>query len=430
MATLSPPLAALALLAACGGAEERRACELEITLDAPVADECYQLCGQVTGSKRTTFVIESDVAGELYEGRTDSQGRADFCLARGLALGEHTLTTRAPESEETCEDHVTSLEVRPFGYAFGLEKPIEPLEAVPWVPELTGLDDPPVLEPLEGSWSANVVSMPTTVELDGELLMYFSGRDNPTEYRIGVAAQREDGTFERLTEDSLFPAETTGAVEGDWNWAAQNTPEAIPWGDGIRLYYNGDRGDDVLNVGAADSPDGVSFTQHPDNPIFTIDDLERAEDRGNSVAHLSIIQRGEVYEAWFATGTLWIGYAISADGETFVTCSNPVFEGMNTWDESLVKAPEVVYEDGLYWMTFTGGDKGYYQVGWAVSSDGIRWVAHPDPLIPAQGGDRWNAEATQGAEIDVEGDTWRFWYAASDGDRTSIGLAEAIYPGR
>lgn len=426
MAAVSAALSA-ALLGALAGCGDERACGMEITLDAPAFDECSPACGVVTGPRNTDFVLASDAHGPLLAGATDGDGRAEFCVDQLLYPGEYQLYTTAPGG--SCDTPSAEVTIKPFGYDWGLDKPIEALSELPWVPELTGLDDPPVLEPDPGGWDSVVVSMPTVAEFQGRKLLYYSGRGRGDSYGVGVAAQQPDGSFERQVDASLFSAEALGTPEGDWNYEAQNTPEAVVIGDELWLYYNGDVGNGYLAIGAGTSADGVRFEQHPDNPLFTVDALVRAEDRGHSVAHASIRERDGVYEMWFATGTLWIGYALSTDGEQWTPyCELPVLEGDGGWDQGTIKAPEVVFDGELYWMTYTGCDKGCYEVGWAASADGIRWVRHPEPLLPGQGGEAWNATATQGAEIELDGDTWRFWYAGSDGELTSIGVAEAKKP--
>ena len=421
--------ALIAAILSLGGCGDGRACGMEILLDAPIVDECSPACGRVIGPRGTDFVLASDTHGPLLTGRTDSRGEASFCIDRLLYPGEYQLTTYAPEGR--CdEDGGTALTVKPFGYDWGLDKPIEALSTLPWVPEITGLDDPPVLEPDPEGWDSAVVSMPGLASYRGRRLLYYAGRGPGEGYGIGVAEQQADGSFLRLDDSSLFSAERLGTPEGAWNYAAQNTPEAVVIDGELWLYYNGDLGDGRLAIGAGISDDGLHFTQHPGNPLLTAEALVRAEDRGSSVAHTSIVEREEgVYEMWFATGTLWIGYALSTDGVDWTPyCELPVMEGDGGWDQGTIKAPEVVYEDDLYWMTYTGCDKGCYQVGWAASADGIRWVRLDQPLLPARGGETWNAVATQGAEIEVEGDLWRFWYAGSDGALTAIGRAEARRP--
>jgi len=416
------------MVLALTGCGDDRACGMEMELDEPIADECLGTCGRVLGPRNTDFVISSEALGPMYKGHIDSSGEAEFCLEQLYPPGEYELFTAAPDA--TCDTPSTTLEIRPFGWGWGLDKPFEMLTELPWVPEVVGLDDPPVLEPDPEGWDSRVVSMPSVTTYQGRKLLYYSGRNRAEYYGLGVAEEQPDGSFERLTEASMFHFDQIGSVEDDWNYFSQNTPEIVNRDDEeLWLYYNGDVLNNRLSIGAAYSTDGVDFTQHADNPLFDINDIVRAEERGNSVAHASIVQRDGVYEMWFATGTLWLGYALSTDGEEWTPyCELPVFEGLGTWDLGKVKAPEVIYEDGLYWMTFSGCDKGCYQVGWAVSADGIRWVAHPDPIIPFTGDGSWNSVATQGAEIERDGDIWRFWYAGSDGDTTSIGVVEAQRP--
>ena len=141
----------------------------------------------------------------------------------------------------------------------------------------------------------------------------------------------------------------------------------------------------------------------------------------------AVVVRDGVHELWYASGTLQIGYAMSADGVHFERyCGNPVLTvSPSSWDEGHVKAPEVVFREGRYWMTYSGCGQGCYEVGWAASDDGLRWVTAEEPLLPTTEPPAWNAFGTQAAFVEWEGDEVGFWYTGTGNGHGQIGVVTA-----
>ncbi|MCK6505700.1 hypothetical protein L6R53_20275 [Myxococcota bacterium] len=415
--------------------------EVTVSLEATLVDECREVCGSVAATGPAAglpFLVESDLDGFLVsDGVLDEAGQGSFCL-RGLSPGVHTLAVHVDPGARQWQE--LTLEVRPFGWDWGLDRPVQPLDAPPWVPDIPPAQmlAEPVLGYQEGAWDSLSVLAPSTVTWGDARLLYYAGTEE-TEFRLGVATSVEGGAFQRYAGNPILTAEETGAVEGDWDYYAQNTPEVLVRGEELWLYYNGRGGTDGgLNIGLATSTDGYVFSRIEQNPVLAPTGVEDDFD-GAGVAHPSVVVRQvdftdndrgatEVFELWYASGSLQIGYALSADGRSFERyCRGPVFSGVpGSWDRMTVKAPEVVYEDGRYYMTYSGCGQGCYQVGWAASDDGVRWAAHDAPIIPAQEAPAWNSYGTQEAFIEVEGDTWRFWYAGTGESHGQVGVVETV----
>lgn len=408
---------------------------ITLTLAHDLVGECAGLCGQVVARDQgqplagATWWLESDKAGLFTTagGTLDDQGEAGFCVRGPLQPGEHRFAAHV-------QDHgwgEARVDVVPFGSRYGLELPIEPLDEVPWTPQVAVLTDDPVLWwGEEESWDSLSVMMPSTVTLDGRRLLYYAGTPE-VDFQIGVAWRDDEGdALQRYEGNPILTAEQTGAEPGDWNYLAQNTPEALLVDDEVWLYYNG-RSEETgnLTIGLATSADGLSFTDHPDNPVLSPTGVSGDFDEG-AVAHPSVLERDGVFQLWYASGTLEIGYAMSADGLEFERyCGNPVFQGQaSSWDQGHVKAPEVVLHDDVYYMTYSGCGQGCYEVGWAASLDGVRWVAADEPVIPMQEAPSWNSYGTQAAFPEVSGDTWTFWYTGTGSGHGAIGVATAVGP--
>jgi predicted GH43/DUF377 family glycosyl hydrolase len=386
-----------------------------LVLDADVVDECAGACLVASGAAAVRIV--SDVDGVLFDGET-ADGRA--CTGP-MTPGAHVLTVTS--GKKTLG--TLSVTVKPFGYAYGLDKTSQ-LDAIPWVPEVEGLDETFVLDVgAAGEWDSDAVMAPGVVEWGGDTWMFYAGTAEE-HFALGLAVDSGDGFVKR--EDHVLSWGEPGEVDG-WKSYSQNTPEPEIVGDELWLWYNGQREPTgKLGIGLARSSDGLSWVDEPANPLLSGtgdgDDWD-----GIGVAHPSIVQRDGVYEMWYASGSVFaVGYAVSEDGVAWERyCRNPVFQGNgdDSWDQGHIKAPEVVWDGESYFMSYSGCDKGCYQVGWAASADGLRWLAHPDPILPAQGAGAWNGQATREAFVRVVGDLWTFWYTGNDGEHERIGKATA-----
>lgn len=408
--------ALLVLVWACGG-------ECTLTLPEPEVDECAGACATLAGPPGAAYALhtpERDAA--LAEGVLDTSGRATLCFEGPLPRGEVLLS--ASVGGQVCE---AGAEVRPFGWAWGLDKP-STRAVLDWIPTFAGVESPPELLPEPGAWDSATASMPALVEHAGQRLLFYAGAGPEGVYGLGLARE-VDGDWVREPDAPLLDALSTGAEPGDWDYESQNTPDAVVVDGQLRLYYNGR--DDVaqtLSVGLATSEDGRVFTPHPDNPVLAGGGVTGSFERG-AVAHPAVLVREGVTELWFASGTLELGYALSADGVAFTRwCKGPVFQGNgpSSWDAGEVKAPSVVWDGERYWMAFSGGGKGAYQVGWAGSDNGLDWTAAPDPVIAPGAEGTWNSATVQGADLSVEGEVWTAWYAGHDGVTTSTGRVVAV----
>lgn len=426
-----------------------------VELPTEPVDQCRDICGTVTVSGTGAslagigFSLESDLDGFLAltpdsETETNTKGVAGFCVQGPLTPGTHQLAVHFDVGDRLYE--LTTLDVRPFGWAYGLDKPVEALSSPDWVPAFSDaqLQADPVFTWQDGTWIAQSVLAPTTVWFNDTRFMYFAGTEDSSVFYLGIATSDGNEDFE-LVPDYILSSDQTGTVKGDWDYYAQNTPEAIVYDDQVWLYYNGrSTTTGGLSIGVARSDDGYDFSRVA-SPVLSPTGVAGDFDE-SGVAHPSVevravdfadneLEASEVFELWYASGTLEIGYALSTDGLGFERyCGGSVFAGRSgTWDAATTKAPEVIRYDDRYYMTYSGCGQGCYEIGWAVSDDGIRWVQADAPIIPAQpdnedGTPNWNSYGTQEGFIELDEDgTWRIWYAGTGDNHGSIGSLETRY---
>lgn len=398
---------------------------------ASEVDECATTCLTVRGPAFASFQLESDLDGFVgEEGRLSAQGEAEACVS-GLSPGEHRLALLLEPGRAAA---ALDLTVHPFGWAWGLDRTAGAPSALQWQPSFTEeqLAAGPLLEVQPGDWDELSVLAPSVIRLGGETLLYYAGTADE-DFSLGIARSSDGQTFTRYSGNPILGPAATGAVEGDWDYYAQNTPHALLVDGRVWLYYTG-RGDTAgsLSIGLATSDDGLRFTRES-TPVLSPTGAE-ADFDGGGVAHPSVLLRSpdrtdnpmgatRVFEMWYASGTLAIGYALSTDGRSFQRyCKGAVFTGRpGSWDRRLVKSPEVIWAEGRYRMSYSGCGQGCYQVGWAESTDGTTWRAAEEPIIPTQPAPAWNSYGTQEAFIEQDGGLLRFWYAGTGDSHGQIG---------
>jgi hypothetical protein len=345
---------------------------LDIGVLAP-ADECHPPCvvaEVASGGKPVDRAAVTLATGELVvTGLTGPDGRVELCpLPGALPPGVH-------EAEVSWDGEAAALEleVRPFGYSLGLDRDVGPPRELLDAPIAVDLPLVPVLTPAEGTWYSYQVTSPFLL---GDVLA-FAGTDaaeadserNP--YRLGLG---------RLAGDAVTGVEPL-ALEGDdgaWDAWSQNAPALIRDGGGYALYYQGRATEEEYTaLGRALSADGASWEADPHNPIFR-------DPGGASTSHPAVLVTGDVMELWYASegGIL---YALSGDGGASFEayCGSPAVHV-----DALVKAPEVLWLEDRYVMTYTWGEPPAYQIGWAESTDGARWLLL-DHAIATPGGADW-----------------------------------------
>lgn len=194
----------------------------------------------------------------------------------------------------------------------------------------------------------------------------------------------------------------------------------------FKMWYTGRGSTGPVNqIGYATSPDGVSWTKHPGNPVMSVGGA--AEWDSARVREASIVHLGAVYHMWYS-GTqshpiYRIGYATSPDGLTWTKhAANPVL-GIGVaggWDDETVYAPQVVHYGGTFHMWYSAGDgttPREWQIGYAAScdQDGVTWVK--DPTNPAFGiGANPSWECGDSVDFNFvfnDGGVWTMFYSGS-----------------
>ncbi|MBS1241887.1 MAG: Laminin sub domain 2, partial [Gemmatimonadetes bacterium] len=284
--------------------------------------------------------------------------------------------------------------------------------------------DNPVLERgAAGAWDSGSV-FPSAVVWDGATyhMWYVSASGSVTQ--TGYATSPDGVTWTKHPDNPVLERGAAGA----WD-SGSVFPSAVVWdGATYRMWYVSASGS-VTQTGYATSPDGVTWTKHPDNPVLRAGD-PGSWDETKADIH-AVLAEGGTYRAWYngrGAGASWeqIGYATSPDGVTWTKHPDPVLPRDGTgWDGYTVANASIAF-DGTYHMWYSGaGNKA--QIGHASSSDGIHWVRQPadEPALPTGGAGAWDTGGVDLSQVLLVGDTAHMWYTGWIGGLQSMAIGHA-----
>jgi len=216
----------------------------------------------------------------------------------------------------------------------------------------------------ETSWEENI-NRPVVVKRDGLYHLWYTGQANGKSF-IGYATSPNGLNFVRQSKTPVL------APEQPWEKTSVMCPDVL-WDPSLgkyRMWYSGGDQYEPDAIGYATSGDGLHWTRHNPNPIFTPD---------RSIA----------------------------------------------WEQYKVTACQVVQHSGAFYMFYIGfRDIDHAQIGVAQSVNGISgWRRHPaNPIIRAEPGN-WDGDACYKPFAILDGDRWLLWYNGRHKTLEQIGLA-------
>ncbi len=213
-----------------------------------------------------------------------------------------------------------------------------------------------------------------------------------------------------------------------WDNGGVVYPCVIKDNTGYKMYYGGNWA--RLEIGVATSPDGVTWTKHPGNPIIH---------GGNSgqwnyaLRDPAVIYEDGIYKVWFEGRNGYpsaIGYATSTDGFSWTMHpGNPIIihGPSGSWEEQGVGEPTVVRVNGIYHMIYTGYTNQLLgRLGYASSLDGITWQKYANnPVLQLGKPGEWDQHHVASPALLYEGGKFHLWHNGTSNGRHQIGYAIA-----
>ncbi len=147
-----------------------------------------------------------------------------------------------------------------------------------------------------------------------------------------------------------------------------------------------------------------------------------------------VIKRENNYHMWYTGQTKdrsWIGYATSTDGVKWQRAGvKPVMSPEELWEGVAVMCPHVMWseEKDLYEMWYSAGEQ--YEpnaIGYATSKDGLKWKKPVgNPVFVADRNNEWEKHKVTGCQV-IRQDNWyvMFYIGFRNEHHAQIGLARS-----
>jgi beta-1,2-mannobiose phosphorylase / 1,2-beta-oligomannan phosphorylase len=202
---------------------------------------------------------------------------------------------------------------------------------------------------------------------------------------ILYTGETEVQVFAGFTTQVNLVLEPTGAGVGNINiWVTWGIPTSGNWTD-----YSGNP---IL------SPSGSYYETH-------------------GVGQANVLFLNGTYKMWYlgdAGGShKYVMYAESNDGINWTRpYPNPVLSPgeIGSWDDLAVHPGTVIYEDGNYYMFYSGWSdpSGRWDIGFAESVDGINWTKYPEPVLMGTSG--WEYQIGPSSIIKIDSTYYLYYY--------------------
>jgi predicted GH43/DUF377 family glycosyl hydrolase len=273
-----------------------------------------------------------------------------------------------------------------------------------------------------GSWDDNRVSSPAVIFKGNIYHMWYTGNDG-SNITMGYAIS-PDGI--NWTKSNSNPILSVGPA-GSWDSVYAETPSVVFNGTILQMWYTGKLGSTYrigYATGYAKLPDKALWTKNEANPVLDTGPPSSWDDL--KAVHPTVVFKDNLYHMWYAglgPSGYKIGLANSTDGINWEKCSlNPVLDaGPSAWEGAKVETPTVLFDGTTFHMWYSGFNGAVYRIGYANSSNGIKWNKHSTPVLNPD--TPWdNIHVYSPAVLYNEG-TFHMWYSGYDGSIWRIGYA-------
>ncbi|NOZ84700.1 MAG: family 43 glycosylhydrolase [Deltaproteobacteria bacterium] len=227
-------------------------------------------------------------------------------------------------------------------------------------------------EGAKGEWDQGGVETVCVLREANNYLLYYGAyreaKDPPVGMQIGVATSSDGVHWERSPQNPVLPPGKPGAWDQSW----VESPTVIHLGDTYYMWYSGvDWSRASFAIGLATSPDGVTWTRHPANPVFSAEPSNSWEN--GAVYAPSVVYDGHRFVMFYVglndatfLDEMRIGMATSPDGVNWTRePSNPVLDPgpPGAWDEKGPFVPSVLIKDGVYYLYYLSGSNPNEAIG-------------------------------------------------------------------
>ncbi|MDR1960469.1 MAG: isochorismatase family protein [Planctomycetaceae bacterium] len=184
------------------------------------------------------------------------------------------------------------------------------------------------------------------------------------------------------------------------------------------------------SIAYTESKDGINWSE-PKIVLAPNPDT----DWENDLNRPGILKRDGIYHLWYTGQAKWksrIGYAVSSDGIKFERKSDkPVLSPDQGWELNIaVMCPHVEWDaqNKIFKMWYSGGEQ--YEpnaIGYATSQDGLVWEKlKTNPIFTADKTIKWEQHKVTACQVLQHGDWWYMFYIGFENEHLArIGIARS-----
>jgi predicted GH43/DUF377 family glycosyl hydrolase len=275
----------------------------------------------------------------------------------------------------------------------------------------------PVLMKSLNGWDSQGISAACIIR-DGEVYRLWYSATGPDGSGIGAAESADGLSWAKSPQNPLL---VTGPEAYDSNFIF--APTALRDGNVYKMWYTGSDESSIWSICLATSEDGITWDKFPANPVLGPSEWYDGERTGDPW----VIYDEGIYKMWYTCQNrpeimYAIAYATSPDGVSWTKHPEPVLVADGDGpDNGTVRDPSVIRSGTGYEMWYRGiGKSGDWTVCYATSPDGISWDRYPENPVLAGDPDGWDARIWFPRVLD-EGNRYSMWYTSADEDE--IGYA-------
>jgi predicted GH43/DUF377 family glycosyl hydrolase len=279
----------------------------------------------------------------------------------------------------------------------------------------------PVLVPTE-SWEFAGVIGPRVLKTGNHYKMWYSALGSRRQIALATS---EDGIHWTKSPNPVLSI----GESGDFDSQHVTYGMVLIYQDQYWMWYSGHNGR-VWQIGLATSPDGIHWTKYAGNPVLTVGESGEWDESG--VIAPAVNFDGHSFKMWYnGNGYPFIqagGYAESPDGIHWEKHpDNPVFTPVpSDWESQFIGMNTLMFADGLYHLWYGAAGQITNGIGYATSKDGIKWERYEgNPIVKPGGPGEWDSVFLGGFFVLRENDSYKMWYSGRKTEIWQIGYAES-----
>ena len=271
-----------------------------------------------------------------------------------------------------------------------------------------------ILSPTTGTWDNRGVAMPEVIKENDVYKMWYEGYDG-VKWSFGYATSSDGKNWVKRDSPILIPQSENGIDEKDIF-----EPSVVKT-DQYYMFYNSRDSSFMHRIRLATSIDGISWTKYPDPVLIPTEDWETS-----GVTHPTVIFHDGKFKMWYAalgSGTWRAGYAESPDGISWSKSpENPL--DLPTLGH-LGGLDIIFYENNwhLFYHTGEGVQTNIYHV---VSDDLTNWHCEENCSAFRVSEMGFDSVMVIGPSVVKVGNKLLLYYTGDDGNLWRVGLTNEV----